>query len=440
MTMPLPQLQGASRMLLSNVRIALRVLRTHRLRSALTMLGIVIGVAAIVAMNAIGTGASELIAAQIRSLGANLISINPGSALMTSVRLGNGEQQQRAPRLPTGGQASDIQSPRLSEDDALAIELEIPGIVVASPLLYARAHFTVGASNWAGNIRGVTARYFTAREWGVTRGREMTLDDNSRAAKVMLIGTTMREKLFGEVDPVGATVRIRGVPFTVVGLLDRKGQNVWGDDQDDVALVPLTTARRQFVGVSRASPRLVHNISVKFAEGLSAEETMAAIRDLLRQRHRLQPGQEQTFLVSNLAEAADVQATATRTLSLLLAAVASVSLVVGGIGIMNIMLVTVTERTREIGLRLAVGAREWDMLLQFLTEATTLALLGGILGVLVGIALSVFIAELAGWPAVINISNVLLAMAFAGAVGCFFGFYPARKAARMDPIDALRYE
>jgi putative ABC transport system permease protein len=427
-------------MLLSNVRIALRVLRTHRLRSALTMLGIVIGVAAVVAMNAIGSGASELIAAQIRSLGANLISINPGSALMTSVRLGNGGQQQRAPHLPTVGQASDIQSPRLSEDDALAIELEIPGVVVVAPLLYARAQFTVGASNWAGSIRGVTASYFTAREWAVTGGREMTPDDNSRAAKVMLIGTTMRDKLFGEADPVGATVRIRGVPFTVVGLLDHKGQSVWGDDQDDVALVPLTTARRQFVGVSRASPRLVHNISVKFAEGISAEEPMAAIRDLLRQRHRLQPGQEETFLVSNLAEAADVETTATRTLSLLLAAVASVSLVVGGIGIMNIMLVTVTERTREIGLRLAVGARERDMLLQFLTEATTLALLGGILGVLVGIALSVLIAELGGWPAVINIANVLLAMAFAGAVGIFFGFYPARKAARMDPIDALRYE
>ncbi len=428
-------------MLLSNVRIALRVLRTHRLRSALTMLGIVIGVAAVVAMNAIGSGASELIAARIRSLGANLISINPGSALMTSVRLSKG-----APHLPavgqvrTVGQASDIQSPRLSEDDALAIELEIPGVVVVAPLLFARAQFTVGASNWAGSIRGVTASYFTAREWSVTGGREMTPDDNSRAAKIMLIGTTMREKLFGEADPVGATVRIRGVPFTVVGVLDHKGQDVWGDDQDDVALVPLTTARRQFVGVSRASPRLVHNISVKFAEGISAEETMAAIGDLLRQRHRLQPGQEETFLVRNLAEAADVEATATRTLSLLLAAVASVSLVVGGIGIMNIMLVTVTERTREIGLRLAVGARERELLLQFLTEATTLALLGGIVGVLVGIAFSVFIAELGGWPAVINISNVLLAMAFAGAVGCFFGFYPARKAARMDPIDALRYE
>jgi putative ABC transport system permease protein len=428
-------------MLLSNVRIALRVLRTHRLRSALTMLGIVIGVAAVVAMNAIGSGASELIAARIRSLGANLISINPGSALMTSVRLSKG-----APHLPavgqvqTVGQASDIQSPRLSEDDALAIELEIAGVVVVAPLLFARAQFTVGASNWAGSIRGVTASYFTAREWSVTGGREMTPDDNSRAAKIMLIGTTMREKLFGEADPVGATVRIRGVPFTVVGLLDHKGQDAWGDDQDDVALVPLTTARRHFVGVSRASPRLVHNISVKFAEGISAEATMAAIRDLLRQRHRLQPGQEETFLVSNLAEAANVQATATRTLSLLLAAVASVSLLVGGIGIMNIMLVTVTERTREIGLRLAVGAREWDMLLQFLTEATTLALLGGILGVLVGIALSVLIAQVGGWPVVVNIANVLLAMAFAAAVGCFFGFYPARKAARMDPIDALRYE
>jgi putative ABC transport system permease protein len=427
-------------MLLSNVRIALRVLRTHRLRSALTMLGIVIGVAAVVAMNAIGSGASELIAARIRSLGANLISINPGSALMTSVRLSKGEQQQRAPHLPAVGQASDIQSPRLSEDDALAIELEIPGVVVVAPLLFARAQFTVGASNWAGSIRGVTASYFTAREWSVTGGREMTPDDNSRAAKIMLIGTTMREKLFGEADPVGATVRIRGVPFTVVGLLDHKGQDAWGDDQDDVALVPLTTARRHFVGVSRASPRLVHNISVKFAEGTSAEGTMAAIGDLLRQRHRLQPGQEETFLGRNLAEAADVEATATRTLSLLLAAVASVSLVVGGIGIMNIMLVTVTERTREIGLRLAVGARERELLLQFLTEATTLALLGGIVGVLVGIAFSVFIAELGGWPAVINISNVLLAMAFAGAVGSFFGFYPARKAARMVPIDALRYE
>ena len=235
-------------MLLSNVKIAFRVLRTHRLRSALTMLGIVIGVAAVVAMNAIGSGARERITAQIRSLGANLISINPGSALMASVRLGRSQPQRQAGQAA----ASDIQSPRLNEDDALAIELEIPGVVVVAPLLYARAQFTVGAFNWSGSIRGVTPDYFTAREWGVAAGREMTPEDNSRAAKVLLIGTTMREKLFGEVDPLGARVRIRGVPFTVIGLLHHKGQDVWGDDQDDVALVPVTTVRRQFVGISRA--------------------------------------------------------------------------------------------------------------------------------------------------------------------------------------------
>jgi putative ABC transport system permease protein len=268
----------------------------------------------------------------------------------------------------------------------------------------------------------------------------MTPEDNSRAAKVVLLGTTMLHKLFGETDPVSSTVRIRDVPFTVIGLLDRKGQSVWGDDQDDVALVPLTTARQQFVGISRASPRMVHNITVKFTEGVSAEDTMAAIRDLLRQRHRLQPGQEEGFLVSNLAEAADVEETATRALSLLLAAVASVSLVVGGIGIMNIMLVTVTERTREIGLRRAVGARQRDVLAQFLVEAVTLALLGGALGAIVGVAAAAAIATLVQWNVIIDLSALLLAISVAGTVGVFFGYYPARKAARLDPIVALRYE
>ncbi|HEX6113005.1 MAG TPA: ABC transporter permease [Geminicoccaceae bacterium] len=404
------------------MKVALRSLRAHRLRSALTMLGIIIGVAAVMVMVAVGSGARERIAAQIRSLGANLISISPGSALMKSVRLGSGA------------------APRLSEDDALAIELEIPGVVVAAPQLYARAQFTVGASNWAGSIRGVTPGYFTAREWAVTAGREMTPEDNSRAAKVVLLGTTMLDKLFGETDPVGATVRIRDVPFTVVGLLDHKGQSVWGDDQDDVALVPLTTARQQFVGISRASPRMVHNITVKFMEGASAEDTMAAIGELLRQRHRLQPGQEDSFLVSNLAEAADVEETATRALSVLLAAVASVSLVVGGIGIMNIMLVTVTERTREIGLRLAVGARQRDVLAQFLVEAVTLALLGGGLGAIVGIAAAAAIAALVQWHVIIDLGALLLAISVAGTVGVFFGYYPARTAARLDPIVALRYE
>jgi putative ABC transport system permease protein len=433
-------------MLLSNLMTALRALRTHRLRSALTTLGIIIGVAAVVAMNAIGSGARERVAEQIRSLGANLISINPGSALMTSVRLSKASGSSSASNSSSGSNqqsvpsAAELQSPRLSEDDAVAIKNEVSGVVAVAPLLYARTAFTVGGSNWMGNMRGVTPNYFVAREWGVSAGREMTPEDDRRAEKVVLLGTTMREKLFEDEDPVGATVRIRDVPFTVIGLLDHKGQDVWGDDQDDVALAPLHTVRRQFLGISPASPKMVHNITVKFADGASAEDIMDSVRDLLRQRHRLQPGQEQTFLVSNLAEAAGVEQMATRTMSLLLAAVASVALVVGGIGIMNIMLVTVAERTHEIGLRLAVGARPRDILLQFLIEATLLALLGGILGAVVGIFLSAVIAQLAGWPAIVSIKSLVLAMAFAGAIGCFFGYHPARKAARMDPIDALRYE
>jgi putative ABC transport system permease protein len=392
------------------------------MRSMLAILGIVIGVAALVVMVGVGSGARQRISDQIRSFGANLISINPGSALMSSVRLGSGA------------------SPRLSEYDASAIELEVPGIVAVAPLLYARAQFTVGASNWAGNIRGVTPDYFAAREWGVSAGREMTTEDNTRAAKVLLLGATIREKLFGDVDPIGATVRIRDVPFTIIGLLDRKGQSVWGDDQDDVALVPLSTARHQFVGINRASPRLVHNITVRFAEGVSAKDTIVVIRDLLRQRHRLQPGQDETFLVRDLADAAAVEQAATHVLSLLLAAIASVSLVVGGIGIMNIMLVTVTERTREIGLRLAVGARQRDVLNQFLVEAVTLAVLGGGFGALGGICGALVVALVAGWPVQIDLSVVLLAVAFAGTVGVFFGFYPAWQAARLDPIVALRHE
>ena len=405
-----------------STRTALRSLRAHQLRSTLTMLGIVIGVAAVVVMIAVGMGAREQIAAQIRSLGANLITVTPGSIRMGSVRLGSGA------------------APRLSEDDALAIESEIPGVVVSAPLLHDREQITVGALNWQGLLRGVTPGYFTAREWRVTAGREMTPEDNRRAANVLLLGTTMREKLFGETDPVGAAIRVRNVPFTVIGLLERKGQTVWGDDQDDVALVPLRTARRQLIGTSRANPTLVHNITVKFADWASAEDTMAAIRDLLWQRHGLRAGQEDSFMISNLAEAANLEGSTTQVVSLLLSAVASVSLVVGGIGIMNVMLVTVTERTREIGLRLAVGARRRDILAQFLVEAVTLSLLGGILGALVGIAAAIAIGTLAQWPVIIDLSALLLAISFAAGVGVFFGYYPARKAARLQPIEALRAE
>jgi putative ABC transport system permease protein len=392
------------------------------MRSALTMLGIVIGVAAVVVMVAVGSGAEARIAAQIRSLGANLIGISPGSATMKSVRLGSGS------------------APNLNEDDALAIEAEVPGIVTVAPALYSRVQFTVGSSNWAGNVHGVNPDYLVAREWDLADGREMTPEDNSRAANVVLLGSTIRDKLFGDADPIGAGMRIGGVPFTVIGVLGRKGQSVWGEDQDDVALVPLRTARLQLIGVNHASPRLVHGISVKFAAGVSAAETMSAISDLLRQRHRIEPDQEETFIVRDLAEVAGVEQTTAGALSMLLAAVASVSLVVGGIGIMNIMLVSVTERTREIGLRLAVGACERDILAQFLVESVTLATLGGMVGTLAGIGGSVALAQVAGWPVLVDLSTVLLSVAFAGAVGVFFGLYPARLAARLDPMAALRYE
>jgi putative ABC transport system permease protein len=402
--------------------VALRSLRAHRLRSTLTMLGIIIGVAAVVAMVAIGSGARERVAAQIRTLGANVIGIAPGSMTNAGVRLGRGA------------------APRLSEDDALAIEAEMPGVVAVASTLYSRIQFSIGSSNWAGTVRGVTPDYFIARDWVVAEGREFIPEENDRAAKVVLLGDTVRDKLFADADPIGAVVRVRDVPFTVIGVLDRKGQDVQGEDQDDVALVPLSTARRQFVGVNRASPRLVHGISVKFAEGVSADEIMSAITDLLRERHRVQPGQDDTFVLRNLADVAAAEQAALRVLSMLLTAIAAVSLLVGGIGIMNIMLVSVTERTREIGLRMALGARGRDILMQFLTEAMTLALLGGGVGALAGIGGSIVIAKVAGWSVLIDLGTVLLAIAFAGAIGVFFGFYPARQAARLDPIVALRYE
>jgi putative ABC transport system permease protein len=408
--------------LAANLKSALRSLRAHRLRSALTMLGIIIGVGAVVTMVAIGGGARERVAAQIRSLGANLIGISQGSLTIGAVRLGAGAAQ------------------RLSEADAHAIETEVADIVAVAPLLFGRAQFTVGAANWALTVRGVTPGYFVAREWGVAEGREMTQEDQDRAAKVVLLGATVRDKLFESADPIDAVVRVRDVPFTVIGVLDRKGQNAQGDDQDDIALVPLATARQQLIGANRGSPQFVHGITVKYAEGVPAGAVMAAIADLLSERYRLQPGQEETFLLRNLADVADAEQAATRTLSVLLAAVASVALLVGGIGIMNIMLVSVTERTREIGLRLAVGARGRDILAQFLVEAVTLALLGGGVGALVGIGGALAIAKLAGWPVLVDLGTVLLAVAFAGGVGVFFGFYPARRAAQLDPIAALRYE
>jgi len=406
----------------ANVRVALRALKVNKMRSGLTMLGVIIGVGAVIAMIAVGDGAQTRIAEQIRSLGANLLFVRPGSVTKSGAQLG------------TGSKAN------LTEGDAGAIQREVPAVVVAAPSISGTAQVVQGNLNWSTIVQGITPDYLIAREWETSAGRSIVEEDVRGARKVALIGTTVAENLFDGVNPVGQPVRVRNVPFTVIGVLERKGQNAKGSDQDNVLLVPLSTARVRVLGSVQASRHSVNYILVK----IYAEEAMAEaeqqIRKLLRQRHRLQPGAPDDFRLRNLTQVAETRRETTRVLTLLLAAVASVSLVVGGISIMNIMLVSVTERTREIGLRLAVGARRRDLHTQFLVEALTLSLIGGAAGVVLGICVAVAIAEIAGWPILLRIEAILLAYGFSAAVGIFFGFYPAHKASRLDPIDALRFE
>ena len=297
-----------------------------------------------------------------------------------------------------------------------------------------------GNANWSTVFYGTTADYLEVREWPVAEGRGFETSDMNSAAKVVLLGQTVAKNLFGEASPLDQVVRIRKVPLTVVGLLDRKGQNMMGQDQDDVVLMPITTARKRVLGAALAKSRSVGSIMVKVRQDADMGEAEAKMRDLLRQRHRLQPGQDDDFFVRNLSEILQAQEASSKVLSLLLAAVASVSLLVGGIGIMNIMLVSVTERTREIGLRMAVGARGHDILTQFLVEAVTLSLIGGLIGIGIGVGGSFLVGELAGWRTELSVPAILLAVGFAAVVGIFFGYYPARKASRLLPIEALRYE
>ncbi len=407
---------------IESARIALRALRVNTLRTALTMLGIVIGVGAVIAMVSIGAGAQARVAEQIQSLGSNLIIVLSGSVTSGGIRLGHGTQQ------------------TISEDDAEAIVREVPAVQVAAPSVRGSAQVVYGNLNWSTVIQGVTADYLHARDWGLLAGRPIGPEDVEGAAKVALLGQTAALNLFGEADPIGQVIRIKRVPFTVIGLLDRKGQSSWGQDQDDTILIPLSSAKKRVLGASQASPRAVGAISVKIREGEDLAAAEAQIRALLRQRHRLQPFQEDDFWLRNLADVLQTQEESTRVMTYLLAAIASVSLLVGGIGIMNIMLVSVTERTREIGLRLAVGARSRDILLQFLVEAVTLSLVGGGIGILVGLAGAQAIGHLAQWRTLVPPQSIALAFGFAALVGIFFGFYPARQAARLDPIEALRYE
>src|SRR5216110_846343 len=409
-------------MVLQALRIALRSLKVNKLRTALTMLGIMIGVAAVIAMVSVGAGAQARVAEQIQSLGSNLIIALSGSSNAAGVRLGQGSQL------------------TITEEDAAAIAREVPAVQVAAPSSRGNAQVVYGNLNWSTGIQGVTADYFEARDWPVEVGRPVLQEDVDGATKVALLGQTTALNLFGDADPIGQIIRIKKVPFTVVGLLSRKGQNSWGQDQDDVIMIPLSTAKKKVLGVSHANPRSVQAISIKVRAGEDMADAEQQIRGVLRQRHRLQPYQDDDFWLRNLSEVLQTQEESSKVMTYLLAAIASVSLLVGGIGIMNIMLVSVTERTREIGLRMAVGARGRDILLQFLVEAVTLSLIGGIIGIVFGLGGSRAISYLAEWRTLVSMEAIVLAFGFAALIGIFFGFYPARKAARLDPIEALRYE
>jgi putative ABC transport system permease protein len=407
---------------LASVRIALRSLRVNRLRSALTMLGIIIGVAAVIAMVAVGSGATARIQEQIQSIGSNLIIVLPGSITSGGMRLGSGA------------------SVSLTEDDAAAILAECPAVSVVAPVVRGGAQVLAGSANWATSIQGTTPDYLTIRDLGVQSGAPFTIEDVNSASKVALLGPTVAKNLFGSADAVGQIVRIKNVPFTVSGVLASKGQSPSGQDQDDVILIPISTAKRHVVGSSQANARSVGTLMVQAAGPAAIDEAQIEMQSLLRQRHRLQPGQDDDFTIRNLSEVFAAQESSARVMSILLGAIASVSLIVGGIGIMNIMLVSVTERTREIGLRLAIGAKTKDILSQFLVEAVTLSIFGGIIGILIGVGASAMISWFASWNTLISPMAIALAFVFSGLVGIFFGYYPARKAALLDPIDALRYE
>ena len=410
--------------LYATLLIALKALRVNKLRSALTMLGIIIGVAAVIIMIAVGSGARAQVEAQIRSLGANLMMVFSASPTFTGAR----------------GAAGSTHT--VSEDDAYAIARELPEYIAgAAPALRGSGQVVAGNSNWSTSFYGVTPDYFEVREWSIADGRFFDQAEINGAAKVAIIGQTVATNLFGDASPLDEVIRIRTVPLTVVGLLASKGQSPGGSDLDDVILLPITTARNRILGATAlAKSRSVGSIQIKLRDGADSKEAEEKVRELLRQRHRLQPGQDDDFTLRNMTEILQTREESSRVMALLLAAVASVSLLVGGIGIMNIMLVSVTERTREIGLRRAVGARARDILQQFLIEAITLSLIGGLIGIALGVGGAELIGRLAGWPIQLSLAAILLAAGCAAAIGIFFGFYPARRAARMAPIEALRHE
>ncbi|MBS1232536.1 MAG: export transporter permease protein [Nitrospirae bacterium] len=404
----------------STIKISFRALRVNKMRSALTMLGIIIGVGAVIAMIAVGTGASRRISEHISKMGSNLLMIVPGATTTGGVRMGSGTQ------------------PTLTLADAEAILKESRAVSDVAPVLSGVAQVVYGHQNWSTGVVGTTPGMLNVRDWPLASGRSFTQQDVRSATKVCLLGQTVAENLFGDMDPTGQVIRIKKIPFTVIGVLAPKGQSPQGQDQDDTIYVPVTTAQKKLFGTT--FPGMVRTIMVK---AKSTEELASAekqINELLKQRHRIGPKQDNDFTVRNLTQFMQAQEASTKAMTILLGAIASVSLLVGGIGIMNIMLVSVTERTREIGIRMAIGAKTWDIRLQFIIEALILSLIGGIAGIIAGVSGSLIISALAGWSTVVSPLSVLIAFGFSGFVGMFFGFYPAYKASLLDPIEALRYE
>jgi putative ABC transport system permease protein len=402
---------------LAVIKIAFRALRRNKLRTVLTMLGIIIGVGAVIAMVALGKAAKVQVEARIAALGQNVIMVFSGSVNRNGVFSG------------FGGAGT------LTVDDATAIQNEVPNVAAVSPEVRSGAQIAAGENNWSTSVMGEDVDYLTIRVWDIAEGAMFTEADVRSAAKVCVLGKTTADKLFLGESPVGQNIRIKNVPVKVLGVLKAKGVSMMGSDQDDTVIVPYTTGMKRFAGVT-----MLRSINVSAASADQLADVQNAIADLLRQRHRIQPGRDDDFILRNQKEIAEAQTATTDVMTALLAGVATISLLVGGIGIMNIMLVSVTERTREIGIRMAVGARGHDILLQFLIEAVTLSSIGGVLGIALGIGGAKMLTLIKHWPTLVSTNSIIIAFVFSAAVGIFFGFYPARKASQLDPIEALRYE
>ncbi len=405
------------------LRSAFLALRINAMRSSLTAIGIIIGVAAVIVMISIGAGAEARVNELIRSLGANVIIIQNGQTSASGVRIKRGVRNS------------------ITRADAHAIEREISGVSAAAPLVQRTAHLVQGNRNWAAKVLGVSVNHQSVREWGLRDGHWISQNEVNAASKVALIGRTASNNLFAEgEDPLGQVMRINKIPFTIIGTLHPKGETPGGGDQDDVVMIPVSTAKKRLVKGRRFKGDLVNKVYVKVHSAELIDQSVHSIRELLRSRHRLQAGQLDDFYIHNQTEVMEARSDSSRIMTMLLASVASISLLVGGIGVMNIMLVSVTERTREIGLRMAVGARAGDVLTQFMIEAVSLSVLGGIVGIFLGVGGSIALAVLSALPIVILPLSIVVASVFSAAVGIFFGYYPALKASRLKPIEALRFE